>query len=62
MYLYNINAVRLLYPYESSIGAREGYKKTEKDINNCFYRLNYLGCKRVMKFISFRNETHFRIM
>ena len=60
--LYNINAVRLLHLYESSLGARESQKKTEKDINNCFYRLNYLARKRGMKFISFRNETHFGIL
>ena len=28
-----------------------GIEKTEKDINNSFYRLNYLACKRGMKFI-----------
>ena len=38
-YLYNVNAVRLSYLYESSVGAREALKKTEKDINTCFYRL-----------------------
>ena len=48
--------------YESSLGARESQKKTEKDINDFFYRLNYLAYKRGMKFISFRNETHFGIL
>ena len=62
LYLYNVNAVRHSYLYESSLGAREAKKKTEKDINTCFYSLNYLECKRSMKFISFRNETHFGIM
>ena len=38
-YLYNVNAARLSYLYESSVGAREALKKTEKDINTCFYRL-----------------------
>ena len=38
-YLYNVNAARLSYLYESSVGAREALKKTEKDIKNCFYRL-----------------------
>ena len=38
-YLYNVSAVRLSYLYESSVGAREALKKTEKDINTCFYRL-----------------------
>ena len=38
-YLYNVNAARLSYLYESSVGAREVLKKTEKDINTCFYRL-----------------------
>ena len=38
-YLYNVNAARLLYLYESSVGARETLKKTEKDIKTCFYRL-----------------------
>ena len=38
-YLYNVNAARLTYLYESSAGAREVLKKTEKDINTCFYRL-----------------------
>ena len=28
----------------------------------CFYRLNYLACKRNKKFILFLNETHFGIM
>ena len=35
----NVNAARLSYLYESSVGAREALKKTEKDINTCFYRL-----------------------
>ena len=35
-YLYNVNAARLSYLYESSVGAREALKKTEKDINTCF--------------------------
>ena len=38
-YLCNVNAARLLYLYESSVGAREALKKTEKDITTCFYRL-----------------------
>ena len=38
-YLYNVNAARLSYLYESSVGAREALKKTEKDIKTCFYRL-----------------------
>ena len=38
-YLYNVNAAQLSYLYESSVGAREALKKTEKDINTCFYRL-----------------------
>ena len=62
LYLYNVNAKRHLYLYEASLGAREAQKMTEKDKNICFYRLNYLACKRGMKFISFRNETHFGIM
>ena len=61
-YLNNVNAVRRLYLYESSLGAREAQKKTENDINTCFYRLYYFACKRGIKFISFRNETHFGIM
>ena len=39
LYLYNVNAARLSYLYESSVGVREALKKTEKDINTCFYRL-----------------------
>ena len=38
-YLYNVNAARLSYLYESSEGAREALEKTEKDIKTCFYRL-----------------------
>ena len=38
-YLYNVNAARLSCLYESSVGAREALKKTEKDINTFFYRL-----------------------
>ena len=38
-YLYNVNAARLSYLYESSVGAREALKKIEKDINTRFYRL-----------------------
>ena len=38
-YLCNVNAARLSYLYESSVGAREALKKTEKDINTRFYRL-----------------------
>ena len=38
-YLYNLNAVQLSYLYESSVGAREALKNTEKDMNTCFYRL-----------------------
>ena len=30
-------------------------------MNNCFHRLNYLACKRSMKFISFWNETHLEL-
>ena len=59
LYLYKVNAVRHSYLYESSLGAREAQKK---DVNTCFYKINYLACKRGMKFISFRNETHFGIM
>ena len=32
-YLYNVNAAQLSYSYESSVGATEALKKTEKDIN-----------------------------
>ena len=32
-YLYNVNTAQLSYSYESSIGATEALKKTEKDIN-----------------------------
>ena len=39
-YLCNVNAARLLHLYESSVGAREVFKKTEKDIKTCFYRLS----------------------
>ena len=38
-YLYNVNAARFSCLYESSVGAREALKKTEKDISTCFYRL-----------------------
>ena len=38
-YLYNANAARLSCLYESSVGAREALKKTEKDVKTCFYRL-----------------------
>ena len=38
-YLYNVNAAWLSCLYESSVGAREALKKTEKDIKTCFYRL-----------------------
>ena len=38
-YLYNVNTARLSYLYESSVRAREVLKKTEKDINTCFYKL-----------------------
>ena len=38
-YLCNVNAARLSYLYESSVGAREALKKTEKDINTGFYWL-----------------------
>ena len=55
LYPYDKNAVRLLYQYKYSLGAREAYKKTEKDINNCFHRLNYLACKRGMKLNLFRS-------
>ena len=54
-YLYNVNAARLSYLYESSVGAREALKKTEKDINTCFYRLvvatpTRLRLKHLLKF------------
>ena len=62
LYLYNVNAVRFSYLYKSSLGVREAQKKTKKDVNTCFYRLNYRACKRGINFISFRNETHFEIM
>ena len=62
LYLNNVNAVRHLRLYESSLRAREAQKKTEKDINTCFYRLSYVVCKRSMKFISFLNETYFGFM
>ena len=51
-----INTLRYSNLYESSWGAREAQKKTEKGTNTCFYRLNYLACKRGMKLISFRND------
>ena len=35
----HVNPARLSYLYESSVGAREALKKTEKDIKTCFYRL-----------------------
>ena len=38
-YLYNVNAARLSYLYESSVEAREALKKTEKDIHTRFYKL-----------------------
>ena len=38
-YLYNVNAARLSYLYESFVGAREALKKTERDIKTFFYRL-----------------------
>ena len=37
-YLYNVNAAQFSYSYESSVGATEALKKTEKDINTCFYK------------------------
>ena len=40
-YLYNVNAAQLSYSYESSVGATEALKKTEKDMNrkqaNCYH-------------------------
>ena len=36
LYLNNVNDIRHMSAEE----------KTEKDINTCFYRLNYLACKR----------------
>ena len=36
-YLFNVNAARFSYLYESAVGAREALKKTEKDIKT--YRL-----------------------
>ena len=57
LYLCKVNAVRHSYLYESSVGAREAQKR---DVNTCFYylfyNLNYLACKRGMKFISFQNN------
>ena len=38
-YLYNVNAARLSYLYEASVGAREALKRTERDIKTCFYML-----------------------
>ena len=35
-YLYNVNAARLSYLYESSVGAREALNKSEKEIKTCF--------------------------
>ena len=35
-YLYNANAARLSYLYESYVRAREALEKTEKDTNTCF--------------------------
>ena len=49
-------SVWILFRSEGSI------EKTEKDINTCFYRLNYLACKRGMKFILFRNETQLQVV
>ena len=46
-YLYNINAARLSYLYESSEGAREALKKTERDIKTCFYRLIFATPTRI---------------
>ena len=46
-YLYNVSAARLSYLYESSVGAREALKKTEKDINTCFYRLIFVTPTRI---------------
>ena len=51
LYLYNVNAVRHSYLYESSLGAREAYKNTKKDVNTCFYQLNCLACKRTIRFL-----------
>ena len=58
LYLYNVIAVRYIL-----FRTREAYKKIEEDMCYiCFNRLNYLECKRGMKFISFRNETRFGIL
>ena len=57
LYPYNVIAVRYIL-----FRTREAWKKIEEDINTSFNRLNYIECKRGMKFISFRNETHFRIL
>ena len=46
-YLYNVNAARLSYLYESSEGAREALKKTERDIKTCFYRLSVATPTRI---------------
>ena len=62
-YLYNVNAARLSYLYESSVEAREALKKTEKDIKACFDRLivatpTRIRLKHLLKFYSdrFRNS------
>ena len=64
-YLYNVNAARLSYLYESSVEAREALKKTEKDIKACFDRLivatpTRIRLKHLLKFYSdrFRNSRH----
>ena len=44
---YNVNAARLSYLYESSVGAREALKKTEKSINSCFYRVIVVSPTRI---------------
>ena len=37
-------------------------KNYPQDVNTCFYKLNYLGCNLSMKFISFWNETHLKVV
>ena len=54
-YLYNVNAARLSYLYESSVGAREALKKTEKNINTCFYRVIVVTPTRIRLISTFYN-------
>ena len=37
-------------------------KNYPQDVNTCFYKLNYLECNLGMKFISFWNETHLKVV